>query len=145
VFLGSGPFYGIACEGMLKMKEMAIVPSDGFHALEFRHGPKSILDGGALATVFLSDTARDEELRLIREIKELGAAVLTVCEEAPGDVPGGGAVSGSEFLVETGSQIVELARSILYLPAAQLLAFSKAASKDIDVDTPRHLSYHVSL
>ena len=145
VFLGSGPFYGIACEGMLKMKEMALVPSDGFHVLEFRHGPKSILDGSVLVIVFLSDTGRDEEMRLVQELGDLGGAVLTVCEHSPPEAQRGRASAGTDYLAETGSRISELARSVLYLPAAQLLAFFKAASQDIDVDSPRHLSYHVSL
>jgi len=140
VFLGSGAFYGIACEGMLKMKEMAIVPSDGFHALEFRHGPKSILDDSVLVTVFLSDTALRQELELIREVRRLGGRVLTVCEEGEAAV-----AAGSDYVAATGSSITELARSILYLPAVQLLAFAKARSKGIDVDAPRHLSYYVSL
>ena len=140
VFLGSGPFYGIACEGMLKMKEMAIVPSDGLHCLEFRHGPKAILEPGVLVTVFLSDTARGQELGLIREIKALGGAVMTICQEA-----GDAVAEHSQYVVETAGPLAEAARSVLYLPAAQLLAFAKAASKGIDVDAPRHLSYHVSL
>jgi glutamine---fructose-6-phosphate transaminase (isomerizing) len=44
VFLGSGPFFGIASEGMLKMKEMSLAHSEAFHYMEFRHGPKSIVD-----------------------------------------------------------------------------------------------------
>ncbi|MBN1836440.1 MAG: SIS domain-containing protein, partial [Spirochaetales bacterium] len=100
VFLGGGPFYGIACEGMLKMKEMAIVPSDGFHCLEFRHGPKSILDPGVLVTVFLSDTARREELELIREIRLLGGSVLGVCEQAGEEV-----AAVADFVAATGSSI----------------------------------------
>ena len=44
-----------------------------------------------------------------------------------------------------GSAVPELARSILDLPAVHLLALAKARSKGIDVDEPRHLSYHVSL
>ena len=42
VFLGSGPLYGLACEAMLKMLEISLVPSLAFHTLEFLHGPKYV-------------------------------------------------------------------------------------------------------
>jgi len=43
VFLGSAHNYGLACEAMLKMKEMSLSCSEAYHFLEFRHGPKSVV------------------------------------------------------------------------------------------------------
>ncbi len=140
VFLGSGPFYGIACESMLKMKEMALVPSDSFHSLEFRHGPKSILGEDVLVSIFLSDTAREYEAVLIREIKQLGGSVMVVCEKADSSIP-----ESSDYLIEIESNLGEFSRSAILLPVSQLLAFYKALSKNIDVDSPRNLTYYVSL
>ncbi len=140
VFLGSGPFYGIACESMLKMKEMALVPSDAFHFLEFRHGPKSILSKDVLVTGFLSDTGAPYEIDLTEEIKRLGGSTLIICEK------GGAEINAcADILFETGTNISEYARSILYLPAIQLLAYNKALSKGIDVDVPKNLTHYVSL
>jgi glucosamine--fructose-6-phosphate aminotransferase (isomerizing) len=140
VFLGSGPFYGIACESMLKMKEMAIVPSDSYHSLEFRHGPKSILGEDVLVSIFLSDTARECEEVLISEIKQLGGSVLVVCEKADSSL-----AESSDYLIEIESNLGDFSRSVILLPVAQLLAFYKAVSKNIDVDSPRNLTYYVSL
>jgi glucosamine--fructose-6-phosphate aminotransferase (isomerizing) len=140
VFLGSGPFYGIACESMLKMKEMALMPSDAFHCLEFRHGPKSILERAVLVTLFLSDTGRDFEYDLIREVKELGGSVLTVCEKAEISLS-----KSSDFVFETGGGVNEWVRSILYLPFIQMLALHKALARNIEVDAPRNLTYYVRL
>jgi len=66
VFLGSGPQYGLAAEAMLKMKEMSLSVSEAFHFLEFRHGPKSVVDCSTLVVGLLSDTARDYELAVVR-------------------------------------------------------------------------------
>jgi len=140
VFLGGGPFYGIACEAMLKMKEMALMSSDAFHCLEFRHGPKSILHRGVLVTLFLSDTAKEQEIALMGEVRELGGSVLAVCEVADGAVS-----KNADYVIQTKSRIDEYARSVLYLPFAQMLAFRKAVSRDIDVDSPRNLTYYVKL
>jgi glucosamine--fructose-6-phosphate aminotransferase (isomerizing) len=140
VFLGSGPFYGIANESMLKMKEMALVPSDAFHALEFRHGPKSILDKDVFVTLFFSDTGLRFERQLLKEIKALGGSAMSVCDRADSTIR-----DESDHLFEIRSSIPEYARSVLYVPITQLLAFYKALSKKIDVDTPRNLSYYVTI
>jgi len=140
VFLGSGPFYGIACESMLKMKEMALVPSDAFHSLEFRHGPKSILSNNMLVIQFLSDTARQYEVHLIKEIRSLNGKIMVICEKSETAIK-----RNTDFLFEIDTKSNELARSILYLPITQLLAFYKASSKGIDVDTPKNLNHYVTL
>jgi glucosamine--fructose-6-phosphate aminotransferase (isomerizing) len=140
VFLGSGPFYGIACESMLKMKEMALVPSDAFHSLEFRHGPKSILSRNVLVVQFLSDIAKAYEIDLLKEIKDLGGTTLLLCENTDSYPE-----MNTDYLLETGSRVNDYARNVLYLPAIQLLAFYKALSKGIDVDTPKNLSHFVRL
>ncbi|MDZ7671590.1 MAG: hypothetical protein U5K53_01920 [Halanaerobiales bacterium] len=70
-FLGQGSYFGIANEAMLKMKEMAITVSEDFHTLEFRHGPKSIVDGNTLITMFIGDKSFQREKKLIKELKSL--------------------------------------------------------------------------
>jgi glucosamine--fructose-6-phosphate aminotransferase (isomerizing) len=140
VFLGSGPFYGIACESMLKMKEMALVPSDAFHSLEFRHGPRSILSKEVLVTLFISDTARNYEIELLEEIKSLGATTLAICDKTDENIS-----DNADYLVETNSDRTEFARSIIYMPMTQLLAFHKAISRGINPDVPRNLTHFVKL
>ena len=51
VFLAQGPYLGLANEAALKMKEMSISSSAGFHALEFCHGPMSIVTDKTLVTL----------------------------------------------------------------------------------------------
>jgi glucosamine--fructose-6-phosphate aminotransferase (isomerizing) len=43
VLLGGGVRWGVALEGMLKVTEMAHVPTVAYHPLEFRHGPRGAL------------------------------------------------------------------------------------------------------
>jgi glutamine---fructose-6-phosphate transaminase (isomerizing) len=63
-FLGNGPRYGLACEAMLKMKEMSLTYSEAYHVLEFRHGPKSMVDPQSLVVGLLSQ-ANDEHERAV--------------------------------------------------------------------------------
>jgi glucosamine--fructose-6-phosphate aminotransferase (isomerizing) len=75
-FLGSGPQYGLACEAMLKMKEMSLSYSEAFPFMEFRHGPMSMVNDATLIVGLLSDAARDYEVAVLEEMRALGARTL---------------------------------------------------------------------
>jgi glucosamine--fructose-6-phosphate aminotransferase (isomerizing) len=138
-FLGSGPNYGLACEGMLKMKESALSHSEAFSFLEFRHGPMSLVDPASLIVGLLSDTACEQERDVLRHMKELGGTTLVLAEsEQEAD-------SVADVSIGLGSGLGELARSILYLPLLQLLAFHRAMDRGLDPDRPRHLTAAVVL
>jgi len=141
-FLGQGNLYGIANEAMLKMKEMAIVPSEDFHSLEFRHGPKSIVDQSMLITLYLGDRTRESELKLAEELNDYGAALLLVgkdLKEVELKEEKLTKVDRVE-LIELGAEIDQYALTPLYLVPSQLFAYYVAREKGIDVDEPRNLS-----
>jgi fructoselysine-6-P-deglycase FrlB-like protein len=48
VFLGQGPGLGIANEAALKMREAALLWSEAYPSMEFRHGPFSVIDEHSL-------------------------------------------------------------------------------------------------
>jgi glutamine---fructose-6-phosphate transaminase (isomerizing) len=137
-FLGSGPRYGLACEGMLKMKEMSLTGSEAYHFLEFRHGPKSMVDSSTLVVGLLSDAARAAEMQVLREMKELGAMLLVLAESGEG-------LDWADAVVPFGSGLPEAARLPLYLPVLQLLAYHRAVGKGLDPDAPRNLDAVVRL
>ncbi|MBZ5669065.1 MAG: SIS domain-containing protein [Acidobacteriia bacterium] len=82
VYLGQGPFFGIANEGMLKVKEMSCSYGQCFHTLEFRHGPKGIVGPETLVTFFLSESGYEEEREVLEEVKGLGATTMVVANHA---------------------------------------------------------------
>jgi glucosamine--fructose-6-phosphate aminotransferase (isomerizing) len=137
-FLGSGPRYGLACEGMLKMKEMSLTGSEAYHFLEFRHGPKSMVDSSTMIVGLLSDAARAAETQVMREMKELGATVLILAESSDG-------LDWADAVVPFRSGLPEAARLPLYLPVLQLMAYHRSVSKGLDPDAPRNLDAVVTL
>jgi glucosamine--fructose-6-phosphate aminotransferase (isomerizing) len=137
-FLGSGPRYGLACEAMLKLKEMSLTTSEAYHSLEFRHGPKSMVDEGTLVVGLLSDEAREAETAVLNEMKELGATILILAESGEG-------LSWADYVVSFESDLPELARLPLFLPVLQLFAFYRSVRKGLDPDAPRHLDAVVEL
>jgi glucosamine--fructose-6-phosphate aminotransferase (isomerizing) len=137
-FLGSGPRYGLACEAMLKLKEMSLTTSEAYHFLEFRHGPKSMVDESTLVVGLLSEEAREAETAVLNEMKQLGATILILAESGDG-------LSWADHVVCFESDLPELARLPLYLPVLQLFAFYRSVGKGLDPDAPRHLDAVVQL
>lgn len=136
VFLGSGPNYGLACEAMLKIKEMSLSISEAFHFLEFRHGPKSAVNEKTLVVGLLSDSARDWEIAVLKEARAIGAKTLALTDR--GEVE-------ADYLVQLNSGLSELARGILYMPLLQLLAYYRTLSQGLNPDAPPHLDPVVRL
>jgi glucosamine--fructose-6-phosphate aminotransferase (isomerizing) len=130
-FLGSGARYGLACEVSLKMKEMSLSHSEPFHFMEFRHGPMSMVNEHTLLVGMVSDARREQEMRVLAEMKRRGAAVLALAE--------------SEADIELASGVAEEARAALYLPVLQLMAFEHALAKGLNPDRPNNLTAVVEL
>ena len=134
-FLGSDALYGIACEAMLKMKEMSLSYSEAYHTLEFRHGPMSMVGADSLVVGLISPKAARQEIRVLDEMAGMGATVWAIAQthienhryvKLPADLPG-------------------WCMPVLYLPALQLLAYHRAMFNGCDPDNPRQLSAVVSL
>jgi glucosamine--fructose-6-phosphate aminotransferase (isomerizing) len=139
-FLGSGTQFGIACEGMLKMKEMSLSYSEAFRTLEFRHGPMSMVDEHALIIGLISEEAHLQEASVLRQMKERGAQILALSENDYGlDWS-----SWSNF-VQFNSSAPRWAQPVLYLPIMQLMAYYRAISNNQNPDQPANLTFVISL
>jgi glucosamine--fructose-6-phosphate aminotransferase (isomerizing) len=140
VFLGQGPFFGVAQESMLKVKEMSCSYAQAFHTLEFRHGPKAIVSGDTLVTLFLSESGFEAETAVLEEVKGLGGATLVVTNAANDVVR-----RSADYLIELSLETPEVARPAAAVIAGQLLGFRTGIRKGFDPDQPRHLTRVVML
>ncbi len=132
VFLGTGANFGLACEAMLKMKEMSLSPSEAFHTLEFRHGPKSVVNPGTLIVGLISDDAADQEIRVLSEMQQLGATTLAVIET-------GREAGDANYVIELRSGLPDINRGPLPLPILQLMAYYRSMLKGLNPDQPENL------
>ncbi|MDD1751277.1 MAG: SIS domain-containing protein, partial [Methanothrix sp.] len=137
-FLANGPFYGVAHESQLKIKEMVLLPSDCYPALDFRHGPQSNVNEKMLVTLFFTDTADEEEARLLKDMKALDGVTWAICEQAVQDV-----ARNADYLLEIKSGLGEYVRGILYLPAVHYMAYYRAIASGLNPDEPHNLSYWI--
>jgi glutamine---fructose-6-phosphate transaminase (isomerizing) len=140
VCLGQGPFYGLACEYALKLTEMSLSYAQSFHTLEFRHGPKSIVNSKTLLVFLLSEHGYEAEYELLTEMKSLGAPILAVANQADVRVR-----AAANLVVELSLDVPELARLAPALWAGQLLGLYTGLDKGLDPDAPRNLSRVVTL
>ena len=125
--LGGGSRYGIAAEAMLKMKEMSLTSAEPFHAMEFRHGPKSMIDTETVVIGLISDASWAAEMAVLEEMKALGATTIAIGSRPEADV------------------MVERTSLAYVMPVLQWLARQRAVAKGIDADHPRNLEQVVHL
>lgn len=140
VYLGLGPYYGLACEGMLKIKEMSISHSEAYHTLEYRHGPMSLVTEKTLLVLLMSERMRREETRLAKDMQALGARILVICDRADAGIN-----EAADHVVELGAGLSDYTRSVLYMPILQLLGYYQALAKGFDPDHPKNLTQVVTL
>jgi glucosamine--fructose-6-phosphate aminotransferase (isomerizing) len=128
VYLGSGAMFGMACEGALKMTEMALTPGCAYYTLEYLHGPKAAAAPDSVIVGVLSLRGRAYEREVLRQVVGLGARVIAL-----GDgVDGATAVS---LPVPLGSVAAMLLDGIWL----QWLALHVARARGLDPDAPRFL------
>jgi glucosamine--fructose-6-phosphate aminotransferase (isomerizing) len=139
-WLGSGLRYGLACELSLKMKEMSLTHSEPFHFMEFRHGPKSMVNEQTLVIGLRSTLQIAYEAAVLEDMSALGGRLLDIGDDGYGKVP-----SGMNKKVRLGSKLDEAVRNILFLPVGQLIAFERSLAKGLNPDLPNNLDAVVKL
>lgn len=140
VFLGSGPLYGVAVEGALKLIEMSLTRTASYHYLEVRHGPRSVIDERTLVVGLGSLRGEDQESRVLGELAESDHPhVLSLTSAGRRDR------NGSVREIPLGDDVPEHALGLLYLPLLQLLAYHRAVHNGVDPDESRNLTGYVEL
>jgi tagatose-6-phosphate ketose/aldose isomerase len=137
VFLGSGPFKGLAREAALKLLELTDGRRVAIHdsPLGFRHGPKTIVDPTTLVVVFLSADpyTRLYDLDLVNELRVDGRARRVVALSALRE-PGGNA--GGDILFASPAGVSDAELLFPYLAFAQMYAFHSSLHLGLTPDNP---------
>jgi tagatose-6-phosphate ketose/aldose isomerase len=138
VFLGSGPFYGIATESQLKLQELTdgqiICKHDSY--LGFRHGPKAITNEHTLIIFIFSNNSyvRQYEKDLVLSMNKGKRPMFTIgIFESPLD--------GLDFnlpiqLSGSGNHLDEEFLTVCTILPAQLLGFFKSLDLGLKPDSP---------
>lgn len=139
-FLGSGPRYGLACEAMLKMKEMSLSYSEAYHFLEFRHGPMSMVNDRSLVVGLLSKRNFRREINVLKDMKKLGGQILALGNERITDPP-----AWVDHYIPLDFYGLGSYGDVLYLPLLQSLSLERSVAKSLNPDKPNNLNAVVVL
>ena len=82
-YLGRGPSRASAMTGALVTKETAKLPTEGMVGGQYRHGPLEGMEPGTLVAIFAgTGHARELNIKLARDLIDLGGSVLWIGEDA---------------------------------------------------------------
>lgn len=137
IYLGLGAYYGMANEGMLKLKEMTQLFAEAFNPMEFRHGPISVLNENCRVILLSQSELRSFEIEVVNDVRRSGAKTVVI-----GD---GLDKFASDETFELASGLSDKSRAILYLPLLQYMAYFRTLEMGLNPDKPRNLNQVVVL
>ena len=140
-YLGRGPFFPIALEGALKLKEISYIPTEGFAAGELKHGPIALIEEGTpVVVVAPNDHLLEKTVSNMQEVRARGADVTLITDEAGAQVAASAA--GRTLVMPAGGI---LSAPVLMTLAVQMIAYHTALACGTDVDQPRNLAKSVTV
>jgi glutamine---fructose-6-phosphate transaminase (isomerizing) len=140
LYLGRGLHYPIALEGALKLKEISYIHAEGYPAGEMKHGPIALIDAQTPTLVLAPrDSVYEKMFSQVEQVKARGGAVLAVGH------------ADDRALAEKADALLpvpithELLTPVLSVIPLQLLAYTIARLRGLDVDQPRNLAKSVTV
>ncbi len=139
-YIGRGPFYPVALEGALKMKEISYIHAEGYAAGELKHGPFALLSPETpVIAICMPGETYGVMVSNIKEIKARGAPVIAVGSE------------GDPELRDIVDLFIPLPKThpftwvLTSLVVLQILAYRTAVVLGRDIDKPRNLAKSVTV
>jgi len=139
LFLGRGPFYPIAMEGALKLKEISYIHAEAYPAGELKHGPLALVDEDMPVICALPDDPLLE--KVLSNLQEVRARKGELFLFSDHNVK----IDLDHFQNLTLDDICPSTAPIVYTIPLQLLAYHVAILKGTDVDQPRNLAKSVTV
>jgi glucosamine--fructose-6-phosphate aminotransferase (isomerizing) len=149
---GRGYNYATALEAALKVKEVALMHSEGILAGEMKHGPLALVDEKLpILVIATKDSMHRKMLGVIQQLKARSAhekLIILKCTDGDGDDgEGGNGESSSDGRVReiVVPRVVDALQPIVNIVPLQLLSYHLAVLRGLDVDRPRNLAKSVTV
>jgi glucosamine--fructose-6-phosphate aminotransferase (isomerizing) len=141
LYLGRGPYYPMALEGALKLKEISYIHAEGYAAGEMKHGPIALIDDNVPVIVLApSGPLFEKTVSNMQEVRARGGRIVLVSDAKGIAEAGEGCLATIEM-----PEVHPLIAPIIYAVPVQLLAYHTAVLKGTDVDQPRNLAKSVTV
>jgi glucosamine--fructose-6-phosphate aminotransferase (isomerizing) len=139
LFLGRGPFYPVALEGALKLKEISYIHAEAYPAGELKHGPLALVDENMPVICALPDDPLLE--KVLSNLQEVRARKGELFLFSDHNVK----IDLDLYQNLTLDDICPSTAPIVYTIPLQLLSYHVAILKGTDVDQPRNLAKSVTV
>jgi len=140
LYIGRQAGLPIALEGALKLKEIAYISTDAYAAGEMKHGPIAMLDEHTpVVCVATSSPVLGRVLDNVETVRARGAKVLAITSDGDEEV-----ARHVDWTIPVPATDPMLAPLLAVIPL-QLLAYSIARRRGLNVDQPRNLAKTVTV
>ncbi|HET9460126.1 MAG TPA: glutamine--fructose-6-phosphate transaminase (isomerizing) [Sphingomicrobium sp.] len=141
LYLGRGPYYPMALEGALKLKEISYIHAEGYAAGEMKHGPIALIDDNVPVIVLApSGPLFEKTVSNMQEVRARGGKIVLISDARGLEAAGEGTMATIEM-----PEVHPLIAPLVYAVPVQLLAYHVAVAKGTDVDQPRNLAKSVTV
>lgn len=139
-YVARGPFYPIALEGALKMKEVSYIHAEGYAAGEIKHGPFALLSPET-PIVAIASPGKSYPVMVsnIKEMKARGTPIIALGEKEDRELAG-----IVDILLPLPGK-GEIERILSATVILQLLAYRTASALGREIDRPRNLAKSVTV
>ncbi|ONK62803.1 uncharacterized protein A4U43_C07F8300 [Asparagus officinalis] len=138
---GRGYNYATALEGALKVKEVALMHSEGMLAGEMKHGPLALVDETLpIIVIATHDACFSKQQSVIQQLHARKGRLIVMCSKGASS-----SVCPSEFCraIEV-PQVIDCLQPVVNIIPLQLLAYHLTVLRGFDVDQPRNLAKSVT-
>ncbi|KAJ9685595.1 hypothetical protein PVL29_017581 [Vitis rotundifolia] len=138
---GRGYNYATALEGALKVKEVALMHSEGIIAGEMKHGPLALVDENLpIVVIATHDACFSKQQSVIQQLHARKGRLIVMCSKGDSAAvcPG-----GSCRVIEV-PQVEDCLQPVINVVPLQLLAYHLTVLRGYNVDQPRNLAKSVT-
>ncbi|EOY09746.1 Glutamine-fructose-6-phosphate transaminase (isomerizing)s,sugar binding,transaminases isoform 2 [Theobroma cacao] len=138
---GRGYNYATALEGALKVKEVALMHSEGILAGEMKHGPLALVDENLpIVVIATRDACFSKQQSVIQQLHARKGRLIVMCSK--GDAAS--VCSGGACRVIEVSYVEDCLQPVVNVVPLQLLAYHLTVLRGYNVDQPRNLAKSVT-
>ncbi|KAK6243949.1 hypothetical protein QUC31_010358 [Theobroma cacao] len=138
---GRGYNYATALEGALKVKEVALMHSEGILAGEMKHGPLALVDENLpIVVIATRDACFSKQQSVIQQLHARKGRLIVMCSK--GDAAS--VCSGGACRVIEVPYVEDCLQPVVNVVPLQLLAYHLTVLRGYNVDQPRNLAKSVT-
>ncbi|GMH45196.1 hypothetical protein BSKO_13153 [Bryopsis sp. KO-2023] len=143
LFFGRGYNYSTSLEAALKVKEVALIHSEGILAGEMKHGPLALVDETIpIVVVATRDSMYRKMQSVVQQLCARSARLVVICNE--GDTEIKKYCNQHSIFIEV-PETVDALQPVVNIVPLQLLSYHLTVLRGFNVDQPRNLAKSVTV